>query len=190
MKRIIIYIGTLILVFSCSQKKSGFPQITISTNYGDIEAELYPAKAPKTVAAFLSYIDKGFYENTSFYRVLKDDDMPTDYNTGLIQGGTWPNLKNVPAIMHEPTTMSGLSHTSGTLSMARTGANTATTEFFICVGDQKNFDAGNSRAKDTLGFAAFGKVIGGMDVVRKIHNTKTSGDQFLEKIKIKNITIN
>ncbi len=187
--RATLLIFIIFVFFSCSQKKSEFPQITISTNYGDIEAELYPAKAPKTVAAFLSYIDKDFYENTSFYRVLKDDDMPTDYNTGLIQGGTWPNLKNVPAIIHEPTTTSGLSHTSGTLSMARTGANTATTEFFICVGDQTNFDAGNSRAKDTFGFAAFGRVVRGMDIVRKIHNTKTNGDKFLEKITITNISI-
>ena len=178
----------LFVFFSCSHKKSEFPQITIHTNYGKIEAELYPAKAPKTVAAFLSYIDKNFYENTSFYRVLKDDDMPTDYNTGLIQGGTWPNLKNVQPILHEPTNLSGLTHTSGTLSMARTGANTATTEFFICVGDQTNFDAGNSRAEDTLGFAAFGRVIKGMDVVRKIHNTKTNGEQFMEKITITNIS--
>ena len=189
MIRYLLYTITAILLFSCAQKKSKFPQITISTNYGKIEAEIYPAKAPKTVAAFLSYIDKNFYENTSFYRVLKDDDMPTDYNAGLIQGGTWPNLKNVPAITHEPTTMSGLSHTSGTLSMARTGANTATTEFFICVGDQTSFDAGNSRAKDTFGFAAFGRVVHGMDIVRKIHNTKNSGDRFIDKINIMSITL-
>lgn len=189
MFRFVLCIAVVCFFISCAQKKREFPQITIHTNYGKIEAELYPAKAPKTVAAFLSYIDKKLYENTSFYRVIKDDDMPTDYNTGLIQGGTWPNLKNVQPILHEPTNISGLSHTSGTLSMARTEANTATTEFFICVGDQINFDAGNSRAKDTLGFAAFGRVIHSMDVVRKIHNTKTNGDQFLEKITITNISM-
>ena len=184
MKRFIIYIWPVLFLFSCSQKKSEFPLITISTNYGDIEAELYPAKAPKTVSAFLSYIDKGFYKNTTFYRVLKDEEMPTDYNSGLIQGGVWPNFKTVPGIEHEATNQSGLTHASGTLSMARTGVGTATTEFFICIGDQTSLDAGRSGTQDSLGFAAFGKVIRGMSIVRKIQATKSNGDQFTEKIKI------
>ena len=119
------------LMISCSNKKNELPHVLIQTNYGNIEAELYPAKAPKTVAAFLSYIDKDFYKNTTFYRVLKDEEMPTDNNSGLIQGGVWPNLKSVVGIEHETTKQSGLSHTDGTLSMARTGVGTATTEFFI-----------------------------------------------------------
>lgn len=187
MKRIIICIGSIIFFLSCSQKKSEFPLITISTNYGDIEAELYPAKAPKTVAAFLSYIDKGLYKSTTFYRVLKDEEMPTDYNSGLIQGGVWPNLKAVAGIEHESTKQTGLSHTSGTLSMARTGVGTATTEFFICIGEQTSLDAGRSGTKDSLGFAAFGKVTKGMSIVRKIQATRSTGDQFDEKITIANI---
>ena len=184
MKKFIIYIGAIVLLFSCSQKKSEYPLITISTNYGDIEAELYPAKAPKTVAAFLSYIDKDIYNTTSFYRVLKDEEMPTDFNSGLIQGGVWPNLKPVPGIEHEPTTKSGLTHTSGTLSMARTGIGTATTEFFICIGDKTSLDAGKGGTEDSLGFAAFGKVIKGMSIVRKIQATKSNGERFIEQIKI------
>ena len=183
-----IFISSFIFLISCSQKQGEFPTITISTNYGDIEAELYPAKAPKTVAAFLSCIDKGFYKNTTFYRVLKDDEMPTDYNSGLIQGGIWPNLKSVVGIGHESTKLTGLSHTDGTLSMARTGVGTATTEFFICIGDQTSLDAGRSGTKDSLGFAAFGKVINGMSIVRKIQATKNNGDQLIEKITINNIT--
>ena len=174
-------------MISCSNKKSEFPHILIQTNYGDIEAEIYPANAPKTVAAFLSYIDKDFYKNTTFYRVLKDEEMPTDNNSGLIQGGVWPNLKSVVGIEHESTKQSGLSHTDGTLSMARTGAGTATTEFFICISDQTSLDAGNRGTADSLGFAAFGKVIHGMSVVRKIQATRNNGDQFNEKIKIINI---
>ncbi len=189
MKARTIFISTLIFLISCSEKKSEFPTITISTNYGDIKAELYSTKAPKTVAAFLSYIDKGFYKNTTFYRVLKDEEMPTDYNSGLIQGGVWPNLKSVSGIEHESTKQSGLSHTSGTLSMARTGVGTATTEFFICIGDKTNLDAGNGGTRDSLGFAAFGKVTMGMSIVRKIQATRSTGDQFNEKIKIANIEI-
>ena len=190
MKRFIIFIGSVIFLFSCAQKKSELPLITISTNYGDIEAELYPTKAPKTVAAFLSYIEKSFYKNTTFYRVLKDDDMPTDYNSGLIQGGVWPNLKSVAGIEHESTKFTGLSHIDGTLSMARTGVGTATTEFFICIGDQTSLDAGRSGTKDSLGFAAFGKVVHGMDIVRSIQSTESTGDKFIKKIKITNIISN
>ena len=182
--RIIALSLFICLMLSCSNKENEFPQVLIQTNYGNIEAELYPAKAPKTVAAFLSYINKDFYKNTTFYRVLKDEEMPTDYNSGLIQGGVWPNLKQVPGIKHESTRQSGLSHTDGTLSMARIIAGTATTEFFICIGDQTSLDAGRSGTKDSLGFAAFGKVIHGMDIVRNIQAAKSTGDEFDKKIKI------
>ena len=188
MRNVVLLFGILLLA-ACASKKGGFPQIVIQTNYGNIEAELYPAKAPKTVAAFLSYIDKGFYKNTTFYRVLKDEEMPTDNNSGLIQGGVWPNLKSVVGIEHESTKQSLLSHTSGTLSMARTGVGTATTEFFICIGDQTSLDAGRSGTTDSLGFAAFGKVTKGMSVVRKIQATKNNGDKFTEKILITDIKI-
>ena len=188
--RYAVVLFCIVSMAACAGKKREFPNIIIRTNYGDIEAELYPAKAPKTVAAFMSYIDKGFYKNTTFYRVLKDDDMPTDYNSGLIQGGVWPNLKAVAGIEHESTKQSGLTHTDGILSMARTGVGTATTEFFICIGDQTSLDAGMGGTKDSLGFAAFGKVLHGMDVVRKIQAAKSNGDQFTEKIKISNIISN
>ena len=187
--RIVVLLFCIFFFAACTNKKSEFPHIIIKTNYGDIEADLYPAKAPKTVAAFLSYIDKGFYKNTTFYRVLKDEEMPTDYNSGLIQGGVWPNLKSVGGIEHESTKQSGLSHTSGTLSMARTGVGTATTEFFICIGEQTSLDAGRSGTTDSLGFAAFGKVTKGMTIVRKIQATRSTGDQFIEKIRIVNIEL-
>ena len=187
--RIVVLLYCILFLAACANKKSEFPHIVIQTNYGDVEAELYPAKAPKTVAAFQSYIDKGFYKNTTFYRVLKDEEMPTDNNSGLIQGGVWPNLKSVAGIEHESTKQSGLTHESGTLSMARTGVGTATTEFFICIGDQTSLDAGRSGTTDSLGFAAFGKVIKGMSVVRKIQATKNNGDKFIEKIIITDIKI-
>ena len=187
--RIVVILFSILLLAACAVKKSEFPHIVIQTNYGDVEAELYPAKAPKTVAAFLSYIDKGFYKNATFYRVLKDEEMPTDNNSGLIQGGVWPNLKSVAGIEHESTKQSGLSHESGTLSMARTGVGTATTEFFICIGDQTSLDAGRSGTTDSLGFAAFGKVTKGMSVVRKIQATKNNGDKLMENILITDIKI-
>lgn len=189
MKNAFLFLVSAMLL-SCSHKKYAEPHVLISTNYGDIEAELYPKQAPKTVAAFLSYADGGLYKNTSFYRVLKADELPNDYNSGVIQGGVFrTNPERTPAkgIEHESTKMSGLFHKSGTLSLARTEPGTASTEFFICIGDQPQFDAGNTEGKDTLGYAAFGRVVEGMDVVRKIQAAKSHGENFDEKVKINNI---
>ena len=181
------FVILLVIICSCNEKQSQFPHIIITTNYGKIEAELYPAKAPKTVAAFLSYVEKGYYENITFYRVLKDEEMPTDYNSGLIQGGVWPNLKAVPGIAHESTKQTGLTHTDGTISMARTGVGTATTEFFICIGDQLQFDSNEDANAGQVGYAAFAKVFKGMDVVSNIQNDPSHNDEFKREIKISNI---
>jgi len=185
---------TIILLtafISCSQVKYKTPHVRINTFYGDIDVELFPEKAPKTVAAFLSYVDSGYYKNSSFYRVLSNENVPPDNNTGLIQGGIFKTngkkLTQVTGIVHESTKQTGLSHTSGTISLARTTPGTASTEFFICVGDQPQFDSGASAGGDGLGFAAFGRVVSGMDVVSKIHNTPNHGENFDTEIKIENI---
>jgi peptidyl-prolyl cis-trans isomerase A (cyclophilin A) len=174
-----------VLLFSCSNKKYVNPHIVINTSYGDIEAELYPSKAPKSVAAILSFIEADYYKNASFYRVLKNEDLPMNINYGIIQAGVWPSTKDVKGIAHEGINMSGLSHTNGTLSLARTTVGSATTEFFICIGDQTSFDAG--KGIDTAGFAAFGTVVSGMDIVRKIQSQKNNGDMFEKKIIINDI---
>ena len=179
----------LLMIFSCTQKNFDHPHIVIETTMGDIEAELYPDKAPKSVAAFTSYIDSGFFKDASFYRVLREEDDATGKNTGLIQAGLWPEKKTVSGIEHESTKQTGLSHTNGILSLARTAPGTATTEFFICIGDQTQFNAGNARQPDSLGYAAFGKVVKGMDIVRVIQSKPVNGDHFVKKINIKNITI-
>lgn len=177
--------AVVLFLFSCNTNKN--PRIQINTNFGNIEAELYPAKAPKTVAAFLSYVDSGFYKKSSFYRVLLEETM-TEKNKGLIQGGIWQSdnkkAETIPGIGHESPKQTGLSHTTGTLSMARTTAGTASTEFFICIGDQTEYDTGNP---DGLGFAAFGKVISGMEIVRKIQEQPASGESFVKPVQILNI---
>lgn len=178
-----------VLLFSCSSNKN--PHIIIKTNLGNVEAELYPDKAPKTVAAFLSYVDSGFYKNSSFYRVLFIEAMASDYNTGIIQGGIWQsnNKKAIvlPGIVHEPPKQTGLSHTTGTLSLARSTPGTANSEFFICVGDQTGYDSSKNYNPDGLGFAAFGRVISGMDIVRQIHKQPANGQSFTRPITILNI---
>jgi peptidyl-prolyl cis-trans isomerase A (cyclophilin A) len=189
-KKYLLLISTLCL-FACAQKKYPVPHIVIATSYGDIEAELYPDKAPKTVAAFLSYIDSGFYKQSSFYRVLKRDDLAADFNNGVIQGGIWQSnsalLSRLPGIIHESTKQTGLSHTNGTISLARTGDGTANTEFFICIGDQTQFDSGRLSNADRLGYAAFGKIVNGMDAVRKIQSQPSTGESFNRNIEISNI---
>jgi peptidyl-prolyl cis-trans isomerase A (cyclophilin A) len=187
-----IYFFCIILFSSCTQKKYTSPHLLISTGYGDIEVELYPDKAPKTVAAFLGYVDAGMYKNSSFYRVIKNDNLQPEYNSGLIQGGIYKSdpqkLLQLPGIEHEPPAKTGLSHTDGTLSLARTTAGTGRSEFFICIGDQVQFDSSRRTNPDGLGFAAFGKVVQGMQVVRAIQNRSSSGDAFDAPITINNIT--
>jgi peptidyl-prolyl cis-trans isomerase A (cyclophilin A) len=181
----------LILLFSCGEKKNIHPQILISTSMGDIEAELYPDKVPKTVAAFLQYIDAGYYKDAVFYRVVLQEGMSASLNTGIIQGGIWESQKlNLAGIPHEGTQLSKLSHTDGTLSLARTAPGTANSEFFICIGDQTQYDYGNNGVGDKQGYSAFGKVIKGMDVVRMIQQQPLNGDQLIKKISIKNIERN
>jgi peptidyl-prolyl cis-trans isomerase A (cyclophilin A) len=179
---------TCITIISCSHPAYKNPHIVIETRLGDIEVELYAEKAPKTVASFLSYIDSGFYNNTSFYRVLKTEDMPSPANTGIIQGGMWqtnPVKKmTLPGIEHETTKTSGLTHQSGTVSLARLEPGTANTEFFICIGDQSPLDYGRRGTEDGQGYAAFGKVLEGMGIVRKIQAQKSHGDKFDEKVEI------
>lgn len=186
MKRLIFLL--LVVVLSCNQADDKTPHLLIETRLGDIELELYPEKAPVTVAAFLSYVDSGYYSNSSFYRVLKADELPNPNNTGIIQGGIWqtkPEIKvKLSGIKHETTAQSGLTHQSGTVSLARTTPGSASSEFFICIGDQSPLDAGRRGTEDGQGFAAFGKVIKGMPIVRKIQEQKSHGDAFDKKIEI------
>ena len=187
----LIFLAAVLFLFSCNNNKN--LQILITTSLGNIEAELYPDKAPKTVAAFLSYIDSGFYKNSSFYRVLFVEAMASNFNTGIIQGGIWHsnNKKAIelPGITHESPKQTELSHTTGTLSLARTTPGTANSEFFICIGNQTGYDSSKNYNPDGLGFAAFGRVISGMDIVRAIHNQSANGEFFIKPVTILNIEL-
>ncbi len=181
-----------ILLVACTAQHTPNPHVVIQTSPGDIEIELYPDKAPKTVAAFLKYVDSGLYRNTLFYRVLNKDNQPSDaYKAELIQGGLWRNrrkeMEKLPGIPHETTRQTGLSHTDGTLSMARLEPGSATTEFFICIGAQTGFDYGGANNPDGQGYAAFGKVVKGMDVVRIIYDRPEDEQYFEPPVAIYNI---
>jgi len=177
---------------ACTSSKNENPHVAIETKFGDIEVELYPKQAPKTVAAFLSYIDSGYYKNATFYRVLRDDEQPSDApKSELIQGGIWKTnyalSEKIAGIPHEPTNQTKILHKDGTISLARQEPGTANTEFFICVGDQPGFDYGGANNADGQGYAAFGKVVKGMNVVKSIYNAPENDGEFYPVIYINKI---
>ncbi len=156
--------------------------ILIKTELGDIYARLDLKRAPLTSLNFLRYVDSSMFDNACFYRVVRLDNQPRDsIKIEVIQGGRFENEDNgFPPVTHETTEMTGIRHKDGTISMARNEPGSATSEFFICVGDQPELDFGARRNPDRQGFAAFGKIIKGMNVVRKIHSINPSG-QYLQK---------
>jgi peptidyl-prolyl cis-trans isomerase A (cyclophilin A) len=143
------------------------PQVKIQTPEGDIVVELETEKAPITSRNFLKYVDRGLFNGATFYRASRPPGYTaTDY--GSIQGGLQNDPKKVlPPIAHEPTTKTGLKHETGTISMGRHAPGTAQADWFITVGDMSYLDADPKDPKNP-GFAAFGHVVSGMDVVQKI----------------------
>jgi peptidyl-prolyl cis-trans isomerase A (cyclophilin A) len=139
-------------------------RVALQTTLGTIEIEVETERVPITAGNFLRYVDGKRLDGTTFYRAVKVQE-----GFGLIQAGVRNDAKRVlPNIAHEPTTKTGLSHTTGTISMARAAPGTASGDFFITIGDMTSMDAHPDQPGDNLGFAAFGKVVSGMDVVGRI----------------------
>ena len=158
--------------------------VIVQTSLGDIRVHLEDEKAPITCKNFLKYVDRGLFTNARFHRTvtLKPDNQPQNrVKIEVIQAGLDPALekKALPPIPLERTSKTGLSHKDGTISMARLEPDTASSEFFICLGAQPELDFAGKRNPDGQGFAAFGRVTEGMDVVRRIHRSKAS-EQSLE----------
>ena len=165
------------------------PSIRLTTALGVIEAELYADKAPATVANFLKYVDAGRYTGGQFHRTvtLHPDNQPNNtVKIEVIQGGVNPDFaeKDWPAIALERTRDTGVQHLDGTLSMARAGPDTATSDFFICVGAQPELDFGGKRNPDGQGFAAFGRVTQGLEIVKKIQSAPADGQKLTPPIRI------
>lgn len=155
--------------------------VLMTTEYGDIRLELYTDGAPVTAGNFLRLVDGGHYDGGIFYRTVtyaNDNGTP---KIEVIQGGLGNDRESPFApIPHEDTEQTGIRHDDGVISMARNGVGTASSEFFICIGDQPGLDKGQTRNADGQGFAAFGKVTAGMDVVRKIHQAPTADSSYSE----------
>jgi peptidyl-prolyl cis-trans isomerase A (cyclophilin A) len=163
----------------------------IKTELGTIKVELYPEKASLTVANFLKYVDAQLYNGSSFFRVCTpENEKERKVKIEVIQGGNVPEGKEFAPIAIETTRQTGLSHLSGTLSMARDTPNSATSSFFICVNDQPELNYGGKRNPDGQGFAAFGRVIKGMKVVRKIQAQKDKDQYLIAPVKILSVTSN
>ncbi|MEI2721652.1 MAG: peptidylprolyl isomerase [Gemmatimonadales bacterium] len=161
----------LLLVPTIAPAQSGQVAIVISTERGEIRAVLDSARAPITVTNFLRYVDAGLFSGGAFHRTVTPDNQPRDsVRIEVIQGRarrTTPDSGFAP-IPLERTSVTGLRHLDGVLSMARSGPNSATSAFFITIGPQPSLDEGGHRNLDGQGFAAFGKVTAGMEVVRAI----------------------
>jgi cyclophilin family peptidyl-prolyl cis-trans isomerase len=163
------------------------PRVLIQTQLGDIEVELEAGKAPKTVENFLHYVHEGFFSDGSFFRTVTADNQPNDaVKIAVIQAQANPAKEKEfsPPIRLEWTSDTGLKHLDGTLSMARSEPDSAQDSFSICVGDQPELDFGGKRNPDGQGFAAFGRVVKGMEVVRKIHESPREGQQLRPAIAI------
>ena len=166
------------------------PKVVIQTSMGDITVELESEKAPNTTKNFLRYVTAGRYKNGKIHRTVTMDNQPDKkIKIEVIQGGTSAEQEKhaFPAIKLERTKDTGIKHLDGTISMARDGADTATSDFFICIGDQPELDFGGKRNPDGQGFAAFGRVIKGMDIVRKIQSQPATEQTLTPPIAIKNI---
>jgi len=166
------------------------PRIIIKTELGDITVEIYVNKAPITATNFLKYVDEDRYVDASFYRAVRLDNQPNnDVKIEVIQGGLRFNTskKALPPIEHETTAKTKILHKDGIISMARLEPGTASSEFFICIGDQPELDFGGKRNPDGQGFAAFGKVVDGMEIAKKIQGQPADGQMLVNKIIIHNI---
>ena len=180
--KITLTIVSLCFLNSCQKKLDSM--IIITTPLGETKAVLHSKNAPVTVNNFLSYLNQDRYDEAHFYRVVHLKNQPeNEIKIEIIQGGLGlaNHPKRLKAIKHETTNNTGIKHKNGTLSMARLNPGTASSEFFICINDQPELDYGGRRNPDGQGFAAFGRVIEGLEIVKIIQNKK-SNNQILNDI--------
>jgi peptidyl-prolyl cis-trans isomerase A (cyclophilin A) len=169
-----------------AQKKSPLVRVVFSTDLGSFEVAVDTERAPVTTANFLRYVDAGHYNGGIFHRTVKLDNQPDKkVLIEVVQAGANPSSgPDYPAIALERTNKTGITHRDGTISMARDAADTATSDFFICINDQPSLDFGGKRNPDGQGFAAFGHLVSGMDVIRKIQASPADGQKLTPPVRI------
>ncbi len=184
----------LFLLLALAASAAAAPVVRIHTALGAIEVELAAEAAPATVANFLKYVEAGRYTGGQFHRTvtLHPDNQPNNtVKIEVIQGGVNPEFaeQDWPAIALERTSVTGLKHLDGTISMARAGPDMATSDFFLCIGEQPELDFGGKRNPDGQGFAAFGRVTKGLDIVRKIQAAPADGQKLTPAIRIERVEL-
>lgn len=174
MKLSVLFLAGALMLAACGDAR--LTQVVLETELGNIEVEVYNEKAPISSADFLYYVDNGLYDGEGFYRAVRPEIDPRGLGMEIIQGGLL-GLESVTAsIDHETTQMTGLSHTDGAVSIARDEPGTGSAAyFFISIGDNTSLDFGGARNPDGQGYAVFGQVTKGMDVVRAIQLRETEG---------------
>jgi peptidyl-prolyl cis-trans isomerase A (cyclophilin A) len=172
------FLAALLAAPMTGAARAGEVRVKMVTEKGTIVIALDLAHAPITAGNFLAYADKGLMNGGSFYRTVSPRNDNNPATISVIQGGLGDGGARLAPIAHETTKATGLKHKDGVISMARNEPGSATSEFFICLGDNPALDYGGARNKDSQGFAAFGRVVEGMEVVRAIHAaaTETRGD--------------
>ena len=184
--RLVLAFLALALAVPASAQNRRIP-IIIETDAGEISAVLDSAHAPISVANFLKYMDAKHYDGGRFHRTVRMDNQPNSaVKIEVIQGGVAPakTQDGWAPIELERTNVTGLHHGNGALSMARAAANTATSDFFVTINDQPELDFAGKRNADGQGFAVFGKVTSGMDVVRKIQSGQANGQSLTPPVTI------
>ena len=161
--------------------------VVLLTNLGEIEIEVDAVRAPLTAANFLRYVDAGHYDGGRFHRTVRLDNQPgQSVLIEVVQAGVNPTpaRPGFEPIRLERTRDTGLRHQDGTVSMARALPDSATSDFFVCIGDQPGLDFGGKRNPDGQGFAAFGRVVKGMDVVRRIQRAPAAAQALTPPVPI------
>lgn len=173
--RLAIAAGLVAAGLASAAVAAPLPRVAMETPEGRIVVELDVVHAPKTAANFLRYVDEGLYKGARFYRVVRPGNDPKpDMPMSVVQGGLAPAEGPLPPIPHETTRETGLKHDDGAISMARVEPGSANSEFFIVIGQAPGLDFGPGRNPDGQGYAVFGHVVRGMDVIRRINAAPAS----------------
>ena len=171
-------------------QETGMVRVVISTDFGDIEVDIDTENTPGTSANFLSYVDAGHYDGGQFHRTVTMDNQPNDtVRIEVIQASVNEEFaeQGSDAIPMERTSVTGLRHVDGAISMGRGQPDSATSSFFFCINDQPSLDFGGNRNPDGQGFAAFGQVVSGMDVVRMIQGQPAEGQTLSPQVRITSV---
>ena len=192
------WMASLVLIGALGQERAASPvppagprppvRVRLETALGAIEIEVDAARAPVTAANFLGYVERGDYDGGRFHRTVRAGNQPDNkVLIDVVQAGRDPASMRPerPSIPLERTSVTGLRHVEGAVSMARDGPDTATSDFFICIGAQPELDFGGRRNPDGQGFAVFGRVVAGMDVVRRIHAAPADGQALTPPVAIR-----